>query len=63
MSRDTGLTTRRTFLGLTATLAGGTVAGSALNSVHETPDTEPPQAADTYRETDHIRTAYERMRF
>ncbi|MCX2722687.1 twin-arginine translocation signal domain-containing protein [Roseibium salinum] len=63
MSRYTGLTTRRTFLGLTVTLAGGTVAGSALNPVNETPDDQPPQAADTYRETDHIRTAYKRMRF
>lgn len=51
---------RRTFLGLLT-------ASTATVVVGETEATESAaarkHAADSYRETDHIRSAYERMRF
>lgn len=59
-------TSRRTFLSLSATVAGGTaIAGitSATTTEADVHQNKPTQAADTYRETNHIRSAYERMRF
>jgi hypothetical protein len=56
---------RRSFLGLSAAAAGGLAATPppAEGEVREESEQKPRQAADTYRETDHIRTAYDRMRF
>lgn len=58
-------TNRRSFLGLSAVAAGGLAATTLGADAEAAEDREqkPRQAADTYRETDHIRTAYDRMRF
>lgn len=56
------MTDRRVFLGLAAAVAtGGIATGTSVAD----PDPEPANrtAADVYRETEHILTAYRRMRF
>ena len=63
MSETTPKTNRRNFLTLTAAIAGSSAAVGKLTPGQEKPESRTGEAADTYRETEHIRKAYERMRF
>lgn len=68
MSEESTSTSRRSFLGL-GIAAAGSAAATAIPAVEPDDKTDrdgnrkPRQAADHYSETDHIRTAYARMRF
>ena len=65
-ARSRVVANRRTVLGLTSALVPAALVPAWTNAAAAAPGDPPRQAgdaADGYRETDHVLTAYARMRF